>query len=256
MSTLPTPPISDTWLQAAGIASPWRVTQVKTDPVAKMLHLWITRHPLPEVAAKKRHWFGMLLNTAPPNRPPSSTTPQGPEMQWRHLNSMDYACLIHTTDVLEEPHHNLPWLGQKGMPFTNRMGKHITACVSKGVELATVAQLFDVSYADLWKFKFAIDQGSTPMPAASGNTSAAALRLPEPSHPMWEQLVAGDIQIDIKTLGFQLLLSKLRQQINLHPTPEVKTVKLRELHRYMVRNAHSLSNELQQLQSHLNGEAA
>lgn len=247
----PTPAPTDVWLHVSGMVAPWRVTERRIDTAAKIVHLWITRHPKPEATPKKRHWFGLFGGQGTPH-PVVNEHPKGPDLQWRHINCMDYACVIHTTDVLEERHHDLPWLGQMGVPFTNRMAKQIVMCVAKGMELSTVAELFDVTYADLWKFKFGMDQAPAHAQAAANpQLSAAAQTLPDPSHPVWEQLMAGDIHIEIKTLGFQLLLSKLRQQIHLQPTPEVKSLKLRELHRYMVRHAHSLNHELQQLQQHL-----
>jgi hypothetical protein len=226
-----------------------------------MLHLWITRHPLPETSAKKRNWFGLLLQQSATSSPAGSAPPQGPEMQWRHLNCMDYACMIHTTDVMEARHHDLPWLGHPGLPFTNRMTKHIVACVTKGVELAAVSEWLNVAYADLWKLKFSIDQSRVQTSLNGGSShiatgAGAGHAIPEPTHPIWEHWVCGELAMDIKTLGLQLLLSKLRQQIHLQPTPEVKSVKLRELHRYMTRNAPSLGHELQQIQHHLRQETA
>ena len=253
-ASAPSPSTSDPWALAAGMAAPWRTTQYRIDPVAKMLHLWITRHPQPEAVAKKRSWLGLF---GPASTPAAAPAPaQGPEMQWRHLNCMDYTCVIHTTDVLEERHHDLPWLGKPGMPFSNRMAKQVIQTVSNGVELSTVADLYSIAYADLWKFKFAIDNGQAdaqrsppPAPAAASAAPAApqAHAIPDVAHPVWERLIEGQLSIDIQTLGLQLLLSKLRQQVQLQPTPEVRQVKLRELHRYTLRNAHSLVHELTQI---------
>lgn len=263
-ASTPSPSASDPWALAAGMAAPWRTTQYRIDPVAKMLHLWITRHPQPETVAKKRSWLGLFgPATTTPAATPAPT--QGPEMQWRHLNCMDYTCVIHTTDVLEERHHDLPWLGKPGMPFSNRMAKQVIQTVANGVELSTVADLYSIAYADLWKFKFAIDNGQAdaqrsapPARAAASAVPAApqAHAIPDVAHPVWERLIEGQLSIDIQTLGLQLLLSKLRQQVQLQPTPEVRQVKLRELHRYTLRNAHSLVHELTQIKQHAKGISA
>lgn len=59
-------------------------------------------------------WFGMVAV-----QPVTPAVATGPEMQWRHLNVMNFTCHIHATDPLDERHCELPWLGQPGLPFSN-----------------------------------------------------------------------------------------------------------------------------------------
>jgi|GEM_PF-1086030 len=254
-------------VQVAGIPSPWRASHVRIDEVTKMLHLWITRHPLPNIE-KKRSWFGM--GTA---QTVSAAPATGPEMQWRHINCMDYICQIHTADELEERHHDLPWLGQPGLPFSNRLSLQVFACLMEGMEMSAICAMLNLPFTDLWKFKYALDNGQvkfeyTPanktrhksrlgasVPSAS-LPSASAGNVPDVADPVWERLITGALNVRIKTLSFQLILAKLRQQVSLQQNDEVKLMKLRELHRYVERNERSLGHELHQLRELSESESA
>lgn len=270
MDTSNTAAIADYLVQAANIAAPWRPIKYQIESVTKTIHIWITRHPLQVV--KKRNWLGVVTH----QYSVSTVPPEGPDMQWRHLNFMDYTCMIHTTDVLDTRHLELPWFGPMGMPFTNRFARQLFVCLVEGMEIGALATLFNIPYADMWKFKFALDNGQlkfdyTPSKKPVGANTAAIMtqnlasstgsfaaapaastpsQVPDASDPVWEQLITGDLNIQIKTLSFQLLLSKLRQQVSLQQTQEVKLMKMRELHRYVERNERSLAHELSQLRGH------
>jgi len=73
---------------------------------------------------------------------------------------------------------------------------------------------------------------------------------------VWEQLISGDLNIQIKTLSFQLILTKLRQQFSMQQNDEVKIMKLRELHRYVERNERNLGHELKQAGDQSQSESA
>lgn len=255
---------SNQWLQAAaGIAAPWRITTFQFDPMAKRLHLWLTRHPPQEV---KKGFFKRWSQVQPVLNPVDSVLGVQ-EMRWRHLNCMDYACMIHTTDILDPRHHQLPWFGKPGQPFTNRMVKHIAGSVSKGTDLSVVADLLGVDFADLWKVKFALERKGDNLNKDKAPDSVIPTLPPQPisadsglmgmdvltsiSYTVWEKLIRGELNIQIKALGFQLLLSKLRSQVAEQPTPDVIELKVRELLRFMVRNARSLDHELAQIRNYL-----
>lgn len=260
--------IADYLVHAASIPAPWRSTRCQIDNVSKMVHLWITRHPLPQVI-KKRNWLGMVTV----HSVATATPEEGPDLQWRHLNAMDYTCVIHTTDILDVRHHDLPWFGQTGLPFTNRLARQVFMCLMEGLDMSVICNLLNISYTDLWKFKFALDNGQvkfdyTSVKEANRPASASMAQqptgtgeapqvqrpdmnqVPDVNDPVWEQLITSSLNIDIKTLSFQLLLSKLRQQVSLQQSDDVKLMKLRELHRYAERNERSLAHELKQLREH------
>lgn len=269
---------SNQWLQAAaGISAPWRIVSFQFDPMAKMLHLWLTRHPPQEV---KKGLFRRWSQSQPPVTT-MDTILGAPEMRWRHLNCMDYTCIIHTTDMLEARHHQLPWLGKPGQPFTNRMMKHIANSMNKGTDLSVIADLLGVDFSDVWKVKFAIerkgDDSGRAIPAAPSTSASASTSVAVPeeavpalppvppmadgsqpitadvlatiSYAVWERLIKGECNIQIKALGFQLLLTKLRSQVAERPTPDVIELKVRELLRFMVRNSRSLDYELAQIRT-------
>jgi hypothetical protein len=246
--------IADYLVQAAGIAHPWRAVQYRVDEVATIVHVWITRQPRPNVE-KKRSWFNFS-----PVESFTETPSSGPEMQWRHLNCMHFSCQIHTTDVLDERHFDLPWFGQPGLPFSNRLSRQIFICLAEGMEMHTICDILNIPFTELWKFKHALDNGHvkfeyTPTkkvdPSGTAQTSAQqasanASNVPDVEDPIWEHLITGAINIHIKTLSLQLILTKLRQQVSLQQNDEVKRLKLRELHKYVERNQRSLGYELNQ----------
>lgn len=256
--------VADYLAQAAGIPHPWRASQYRMDKVTKMVHLWITMRPLPTVE-KKRNWFGVHAIPSRTQAPAS-----GPEMQWRHLNFMNFTCHIHTVDLLDPRHHELPWLGQPGLPFSNLLSRQVFACLAEGLEMSAICDMLSIPFADLWKFKYALDQGLvkfdyTPAkktgPAASMAPaqlmrSANSSTVPDVTDPIWERLITGELTVQIKTLSLQLMFTKLRQQFSLQQNDEVKLMKLRELHRYVERNERSLAHELRQFRELSQAESA
>lgn len=262
-------------MQAAGIPHPWRAVQYRVDEVARIVHVWITRQPKPNVE-KKRSWFNFS-----PAEPVIEVPAIGPEMQWRHLNCMNFTYQVHTTDALDERHFDLPWFGQPGLPFSNRLSRQIFICLSEGMEIHAICDVFNIPFTDLWKFKHALDNGqvkveytstwkssshtnanhannanqpnTNPAPLQTGGKTLASDSAPQVNNvpdlddPIWEQLITGQLNIHIKTLSLQLILTKLRQQVSLQQNDEVKRLKLRELHKYVERNQRSLGYELNQL---------
>lgn len=263
METSQTAEVAAYLIKAANIASPWRATKCHFDSLSKGLHIWITRHPVPQTVVT-RNWLGMLKST----RTVGGAPPKGPELVWRHLNCMDFNCFIHTNDVLDARHHDLPWLGQQDLPFTNRMARHLFMCIAEGLDFAVICQLYNLTFAELWKFKYALDQGmvrfdyqvtrrarrdeaqaAEPSKLDMPMPTDAADSVPDSSHPVWERILLGTSTLDIRTLGFQLILTKLRKQVQLQQSEEVQIMKIRELHRYVDRNAKSLGSDLKQIQN-------
>ena len=264
METSPSVAIADSLMLAAGVPRPWRATQYRMDDITKKVHLWITRQAQPQ-AERKRNWFGMAA--VQPVAPAMAT---GPEMQWRHLNVMNFTCHIHTTDPLDERHYELPWLGQPGLPFSNRLSHQVFACLAEGMEMSAVCTMLDIPFADLWRFKYALDKGlvkfeytpakktdsATAVASSTFMPSTLASNVPDVTDPIWERLITGELNVQIKTLSLQLMFTKLRQQFSLQQNDEVKLMKLRELHRYVERNERSLAHELRQFRELSQAESA
>lgn len=247
---------------AAGIPHPWRATQYRIDEVAAMVHVWITRQPQANVK-KKRSWFGLVTTMV---QAIAEAPVDGPEMQWRHLNCMNFTCQIHTCDALDERHFDLPWFGQPGLPFSNRLSRQVFACLKQGLEIPAICDIHNIPFADLWKFKHALDQGQVKFEYTADTASRQTARLspsaassggiPAVDDPVWEGLITGKLNIQIKTLGLQLILTKLRQQVSLQQNDEVKWLKLRELYKFVERNQRILGDELDQLRELSQAESA
>jgi hypothetical protein len=259
----------------AGVRLPWRVSQHAVDSTARSVHLWVTQEPEPP-AEVRRPWFGFGRVVMAPR--PAMKDGQ----VWRHLDCMGYACFIHTLDRVYEDERSLDWLGADQMPFTHALSRKVLMLLAEGVDLAVVCELLRLPFAEVWKFRYALDSGQLPheyalvrrsaprTPAAPGSASVAApvttlpaseaivvsSGLPEWRDPVWVQLISGELPIEIRTLGFQLLLARLRQQLSQQPGEEVLQLKLRELHRYVQRHERVLGHELQQLQALRPGGAA
>lgn len=264
MNTTHQTELVDYFVQAAGIASPWRATAYRINHTAKSFHIWITSEPLPQIEKKRRSWFGRAVAKQSVSTIPAT----GPDLHWRHLNFLDYTCEIHTTDQLSLRHQDLPWLGKVGLPFTNRMARHLFMCLMEGIEVKALCTIMNIPFTELWKFKFALDSGQIRFDYAATNASSADVpaatratavkssgAIPDVTDPVWEHLITGSLDLDITTLSLQLLLTKLRQQVSQHQSEEVKTLKLRELHRYVERNERSLGHELKQLRDRSQMEA-
>lgn len=261
--------IEDYFGKAAGLKAPWRTEKCEVNDASKTVHMWVTNQA---ITYEQRHgWFGVKNILKAPKRSNSV------EQHWRHLDCMDYACVIHVSDPIEPVDYDLDWLGPLKISFTNRMAKKIFLLLMEGMELQLICEDLRIPFTDLWKFKYELDNGLlnfeyTPsaqrkrkdanlqLTYGAEHTSAnaadlgasieAPIRIPEMFDPVWEQLITGALKIQIKTLSFQLLLTKLSQQVNLLQSPDVKIMKLRELHRYVERHARVLKHELAQLTQH------
>ena len=67
------------------------------------------------------------------------------------------------------------------------------------------------------------------------------------SDPMWQALLSGELDLDVRTLSLRLLLTKLRQQARGLQDDELRMLKLVELHRYFARHRAVLRHEIDQL---------
>ena len=71
--------------------------------------------------------------------------------------------------------------------------------------------------------------------------------VPDVSDPMWQALLSGELDLDVRTLSLRLLLTKLRQQARGLQDDELRMLKLVELHRYFARHRAVLRHEIDQL---------
>ena len=86
---------------------------------------------------------------------------------WRHVNLGTRRCFVHLAVAPGQCPSDLPWSGEKDMPFTHALSRQIAALLLQGVNLQTICSLLDIALTDLWKFKYALDSGKTRLAPAS-----------------------------------------------------------------------------------------
>ena len=145
--------------------------------------------------------------------------------------------------------------------YSVRVARTAQDAITAVNEYQPVCALLDLSLQDVWRYRYALDTGraggSEPVarpaepaqaPAATPTGPApASTAVPDVTDPVWLRLLDGDLSLDIKVLSLKLMLTKLRSQLDLIHDEEVRLLKLKELHRYFVKNERVLTHELDQL---------
>ncbi|MEY4979595.1 MAG: hypothetical protein RLZZ352_1865 [Pseudomonadota bacterium] len=251
--------------QLLGIERPWEVREYRLDVRKRRCDVWIG----PEV---ERGWFG---------RPKSVVS--GENVIWQHLALGTVRFHLHVTLPTGQDTQGLGWMGEVGQPFTRALAAQVFALFNEGVSLQSVCTLLDLSLQDVWSYRHALDTGRTGSGTAAATVRPAAAKVPVPTttpgvaltaastaatpapvapvptavsvnsqvpdvnDPVWLRLLNGEQHLDIKVLSLKLMLSKLRSQLDLIQDDNVRTLKLKELHRYFVKNERVLTHELNQL---------
>jgi hypothetical protein len=225
------------------IERPWEVREYRLDVRKHRCDVWIAQEP-------ERGWFG---------RPKSA--PVGETAVWQHLAIGQIRFHLHVNIPVGFDSKGLGWMGERDMPFTRALAARVFALFSEGISLQSVCSLLDLNLQHVWNYRFALDNGraggadfeaptrtAMPVPAASRAVSAQdAGAVPDIADPVWLRLLSGEIKLDIKVLSLKLMLAKLRSQMDVIQDEEVRLMKLKELHRYFVKNERVLTHELNQL---------
>ncbi len=217
--------------QALAIEAPWQIVRVRDDLGKRQIDVWVAP------AGQRSGWFFGSRPTVDASR----------EQIWRHINLGNSRCLIHAVPPAAALGEPPSWCGEGELPFTRAMARQIASMLREGVKLQSVCTLLDVTIADLWKFKHNLDSGKAGLTAPSVAPAEAASSVPEADDPIWEKLLDGSLNIDIRMLSLKLLLSKLREQMRVITDPEVRVLKSYEIQRYFVRYEQTLGHELGQL---------
>ncbi|MBT9520063.1 MAG: hypothetical protein IV101_04140 [Dechloromonas sp.] len=213
------------------IHAPWRIVRVRNDLGKSQIDIWVSRE------AQRSGWFFATR---------SSPTP-GSEQIWRHINIGNARCIVHAVIPSDVEDADLQWLGEASQPFTRAFARQIAGMFMQGVSFASVCALLDLPVADLWKFKHRLDTGKSGLSAQGSAADANSAQVPAPNDPIWEELLSGSLQLDIRILSLKLLLTKLREQFSVIGDSEVRNLKAHELQRYFTRHEKMLSHELAQL---------
>jgi hypothetical protein len=253
--------------QLLAINGSWEIGDYQIDLRKQRCDLWVG----PQI---ERGWFGR------PKAPPPKTQPH----TWQHLSYGSIRFVIHVQAPLGVDVSRLPWTGTPGMPFTNALAQQVFAMFNEGMSLPSICKLMHLSLNDVWKYRFAIDNGlvksqadpaarpaaAPPAPTVPAQAAAAApavaapaplpipvavpaatngSAVPDVADPFWLRLVSGDLKLDIKVLSLKLMLTRVRSQLEVITDDEVRLLQLRDLHRYFVKNERVLSHELSQLKA-------
>ncbi len=222
------------WKQLLQVQEPWVVRACRADEYNRCMDVWVG-------VEAPRGWFG--LSRA---RPVDS----GPEVVWRHSGFGGWKVQIHVRPPVGSELPRQQWAGEAGMPFTRALDRQILALLNEGVNMAGVCAILDVPMAELWRYRHAIDNGRHGMGEGASSASpkpASGSRVPDLSSPVWERLVEGSLNIDVRVLSLQLLLSRTRSQVAVIADEDVRMMKVRDMHRYFVKNERMLTHELLQL---------
>lgn len=240
------------WRQLLQVQEPWTVLECRADEFNRCMDVCIG-------VEAPRGWFGLGRG-----KPVES----GPEVMWRHIGFGGWKVQIRVRPPLGGELPRQQWAGEAGMPFTRALDRQILSLLNEGVSMAGVCNLLEVPMGELWRYRYAIDKGQhgvteavaeqaatvAPRPVSAvlayfedGVKPVPGSQVPSLTDPVWIRLVDGSLNLDVRVLSLQLLLSRIRSQVAVIADEEVRMMKLRDLHRYFIKNERMLSHELQQL---------
>ncbi len=249
-----------------GVSWPWSILSAEVDDAEHLLEV--------HIGLPRAGWLTMLRNVS---RDGIRT------FVWRHLGVGGLRCRIRLDCPVDMPLPEAAWAGQDDSPFSHALTQRLLILLGNGASLAVVSSVFDVDPQEVWRFKRRLDTGrvgaswttsesaaphtnaATPAPvtansgpshsnttAVSSNDApprAAGGELPEAEHGIWRELLTGHMSIDIRNLGLQLLLARLRTQFAVARDEDTRSLKVLELRRYCEKNINVATREIEQIKA-------
>ena len=240
--------------QLLAVSGAWEIGDYQLDLRKQRCDVWIG----PQI---ERGWFGR----------PKSAPPRTESRTWQHVAFGNVRFFLHVSVPVGADLSRLPWSGDNGMPFTHALAQQVFVMFNEGMPLPAICKLMGLSLNDVWRYRFAIDNGlvqaeggtapraaaarpqpeaaaapAAPRPASDADGDTA---VPDVTDPVWLRLADGELKLDIKVLSLKLMLTKVRSQLEVISDDEVRMLKLRDLHRYFVKNERVLGHELSQLKA-------
>lgn len=224
-----------------GVEAPWQVIEYRLFAEQNRFEIWIA-----PVQAKS--WFGRVQR---PSAAPDLAS-------WRHVGLCGRQCHVHFPASFLDRLGDLPWSCDERVPFSRALTREILALLEEGVGYRAICEHLAIPFADLWKYKFALEYGRlgakkkarpalAPATGKAADENTASTGLPDAEAGVWEHLLIGSVDIDIHVLSLQLLVTRLRSQMKSIDDPDLRRLKIRELQRYFVRHESLLTHELAQL---------
>lgn len=222
--------------QVLGLPQPWHVVAVQEASGGTVLTVRI------ESRSPSRGLFGR--RSQPPLRR---------QLRWEHLPLAGRRCQLVVGLREGETLPAAPWVGEHVDGYTRALNRWLVDALIAGATLEQLALLLGLPYADLWRFKFRLDQSKgEAVPAATAHAMAtpptgARAALPGPHAPVWAELLHGRVPLEVRSLSLRLLLSKLQREARLHGDTDLHTHAATQLHQYFARNAAALGFEAAQV---------
>jgi hypothetical protein len=225
------------WSTLLQLSLPWTVTRYESDHNEKRYDIWIEYE-------KRRGWLGFgRLVSGPVER-----------YSWRHVNYEDWQTHVHVTLPKDADLSRHSWAGDRDMPMSKGLSNQIFALLRAGCSLRVVHETLHVSVADVWRFRYFIDNGhwaSKDQVVNATEKSKPKVRqdgdLPAEDDPVWMSVLVGRLPLDIKVLGLKLQMTRLRNHLIMTEDPKTHTLKATEFYSYCVKNKHLLAYELEQI---------
>lgn len=247
--------------QLLSITGAWEITDYQLDARKQRCDVWVG----PKV---ERGWFG---------RPKKAAPARLQQHTWQHVALGPIRFFVHLAAPSGVELARVAWTGDAGMPFTHALAQQVFVMFNEGMPLPSICKLMGLTLNDVWRYRFAIDNGlvqsqpaaapapatpahatpahatpapvapAAPAPSAPAPAAEADSAVPDVTDPVWMDLVTGDMKLDIRVLSLKLMLTRVRSQLELISDDEVRLLKLRDLHRYFVKNERVLGHELAQL---------
>lgn len=242
------------------VKPPFEVVKRTVSHNQKRIDVWIsTKVSLANSdAPAKSGWFGFRKASVKAEQPRTEID-FSTFNSWRHLDLCGWQTFVHTPNPTPDAMLNQPWTGNVGQHFSHSLSRIIFGMFSEGASLAVICASLKINLTDLFKYKFALDKGQIgvlPQGEDASKKNAISNELisgvgsnlvPSVDHPVWSEIAGGAIEIDLKTLSLRLLLTKVKSQYRMAVDDEVRSLHIRDLHRYFEKNYRTLSHEIAQI---------
>ncbi|MGH8501021.1 MAG: hypothetical protein ACREVE_00845 [Gammaproteobacteria bacterium] len=185
---------------------------------------------------------------------------------WRHTNLGPLQTYVHVPvpqglgcSWSECPIMNL-W-GEPASPFTTALQRQVGHALEHCDSVQSVCRLLDVRMEDLKRYDKVLSHAGARRRASAAVRTASAIDsfmpraattlddIPDASHPKWQRLMKGELNIHVKALGLQMLLARLRMMMLQDLTESQRRAKIGELRNYFVKYHRFVQYELGQLLS-------
>ena len=177
--------------QLLSITGAWEITDYQLDARKQRCDVWVG----PQV---ERGWFGRPKK-APPARLQQHT--------WQHVALGPIRFFVHLSAPSGSELARLPWTGDNGMPFTHALAQQVFVMFNEGMSLPTICKMMGLTLNDVWRYRFAIDNGlvksqsASVAAAATAATAAAATTQPAARPAPTARLAVAEESIGFGNVG-------------------------------------------------------